>query len=216
MKTGTSSATGCKLTCVVVLLLLVSVGVGQAAERVTIPDQLSLPYYVRPLHLEVDGTNTTVVAFVFYRWPAPDNWNLLRLFDFSGIDENEYLLQVEGFAIRDPEAPSPPMKQHLQEAAGGAVPILFADRSETDEFYYLDRNGDGAPDRIITFAELMGMASLREGLAAPFMEELHPAGGAERTLVSIQASGILDDGASFSLIYELLSGELKVASVKFK
>ncbi|MEA3403758.1 MAG: hypothetical protein U9R79_21160 [Armatimonadota bacterium] len=213
MRTGTSSPAGWKLTCLVALLLLTSIGVGQAAERLTVPDEQSLPYYARILKY-VGYTDTW--AIVFYR-PSecvPADFNLYGpggvTFDFEINDEDCPVL-VEGYAIRDPEAPpgTPPLKQHLEEADGEAVSIWFVDGAEAREA--LEEQG------VLTVPELEGMESLRIGLADSFLEDLHPVGGATVPFLDLNASGTLEDGTSFSMVHVTAnSGFLTQTSLKFK
>lgn len=213
MKTGTSSATGWKLTCLVVLLLLMSVGVGLAAEYLTVPEEQGLPYYAR-LMSRVGYTDTW--AIVFYRPPewVPETFNLLApggvAFDFNIDEDCPYL--VEGYAIRDSEAPpgTPPLKQHLEEAEGETVEIWFIDGADARAAY----QNEAEPD--LTILEFLEMDSLLIGYADFFVEDLHPTGGAAVSFQALQASGSLLDGTTFSLLYVSSGGELKQTNLKFK
>lgn len=202
MKARVSFAAGWKLTLLVALLVLVlSAGVTQAAERLTIPDQYwNLPYYARLMRLV--GTDTWAV--VFYRPPdcVPDNFNLHDFFDF-GLDYDMCPFLMEGFAIWKDQAGvgGPPLQQALHDVKGTPVPIWFV--SEADMLGALLRDDDGVPgpDLIVTVPDLEGMSSLQRGWADSYQEQLRPTGGAEVPTAAYVASGILEDARSFFMLY---------------
>jgi hypothetical protein len=203
METRAHFSLGGRLTWLSVLLALVlSAGVGQAAERLTIPDEYSnLPYYARILRF-VGYTGTDAV--VFYRPPecVPDDFNLHLFYDFN-IDPTCPLL-VEGSATweGEPGVGVPPFQMTLHEAEGTPVPIWFADDAEVLAAYLSDRNGDGEPDYAITVPDLEAMSSLQVGWADPYSEQIHPTGGARVPSINIVASGTVEGGGSFFMLWE--------------
>ncbi len=202
MKTRAHLSVGGSLTWLAVLLALVlSAGVGQAAERLTIPDEYSnLPYYARLMRLV--GTETWAVAF--YRPPdcVPDSFNLHDFFDFD-LDYDMCPFLMEGFAIWKDQAGvgGPPLQQALHDVKGTPVPIWFV--SEADMLGALLRDDDGVPgpDLIVTVPDLAGMSSLQRGWADSYQEQLRPTGGAEVPTATYVASGILEDARSFFMLY---------------
>jgi hypothetical protein len=203
MKTRASFAAGWKLTWLAVLLALVlSAGVGQAAQRLTIPDQYSnLPYYARILRF-VGYTDT--VAVVFYRPPewVPDDFNLHLFYDFN-VDPTCPLL-VEGSATweGEPGVGVPPFQMTLHEVEGTPVPIWFLDDAEVLAAYLSDRDGDGQPDYVITVPDLEVMPSLQRAWADSYEEQVHPTGGAQVPSINIVTSGMVEDGRSFFMLWE--------------
>ena len=53
-------------------------------------------------------------------------------------------------------------------------------------------------DRVLTIDELARLTSLAIGYATSFKETLHPFESAEQTMISIVASGFLEDGPEFA------------------
>jgi hypothetical protein len=202
MKSRASSAAGWKLTWLAVLLAVVlSAGVSQAAVRVEIPGpSANMPYYARLLKFVDDNT----WAVVFYRLPecVPQDFNIHGFFDFSPYPSTCPLL-VEGFAIYEqgPGPGVPPFQQSLRNAKGTPVPIWFVSMADMLGALLRDEDGVPGPDLIVTVPDLEAMASLRKGWADFYEEQLQPTGGAEVPTATHVASGFLEEGGCFFMHY---------------
>jgi hypothetical protein len=164
----------------------------QAAERV-VQTSTDLPFYARIGEGEIyqDGE---WAAIAFYRPPecVPEDFNLLDFMDIPaafgcGDPEHPYLI---GFGIwKNPESNVTPIQSEMRLAPGQTMPIWFV---LWDQLYEATKDG------VLTISELEGLDSLVAGYATFYTETLHPLGGGPQTMISIVASGLLDDGRKFS------------------
>jgi hypothetical protein len=175
------------------LIALVSAGISQAAVR----QELSgLPFYARgadtPAEAYTDGV-TAVIAF--YRPPAfiPPTFNLMAFYDFAM--DPDCSSSVAGFAIFSPDtADLGPIQLNLKNT--GPMAVWFVSLVELQ---------DAQSDGIMTIDELASLPSLVKGTATFYTETLHAYGAAQRTLVTIVASGSLEDGTSFA--YQIVGNQ---------
>jgi len=156
-----------------------SAGIALANVRVEIT---STPYYARIAQNEIyhDGV---WAAIAFYHDPAcvPSGFNLLEFFDPAAVDCESFLA---GFCILgDAWAP---IQAVLNNTA--PLPIWFVPWTELQA---------AIDDGVLTIDELAGLPSLAIGYATSFKETLHPFESAEQTMISIVASGLLEDGRGF-------------------
>jgi hypothetical protein len=175
------------LAALVALVLLA--GTALANERLLIPSQVGIPYWARIVG--VSPVNDPWWAVVFYHPPedVPANFDFrTQFFDFSAVGAPTL---VQGFAIFADGTSTPPVQQELKEADGGTVPIWFVRPAD------LFAAGAQGP---VTVSVLEGIAL--KGSADFYHEVLHPTGGAQSPLNVTVASGVLDDGRSFTLQLE--------------
>jgi hypothetical protein len=211
MKTRAHLSVGRSLTWLAVLLAIVlSAGVSQAATRTLLPDPLHpLPYYAR--HLDLVG-GTSMIAFVFYRSPecVPPSVNLWQVLH----PEQDYAdcpFLMQGFSVwkTPPFTGTPPIQQVLQNTGLGPVPIWFADATEV--VAALQDHG------AVTIEDLEGMASLLKGSATSYYEVLQPGGGAKVPSLNITASGHLEDedGTPFFMLWEQVGTDVPETILRF-
>jgi hypothetical protein len=176
------------LRLLVILAVLGSAGMAQAAERVA-QTSADLPFYARIGRGEIyhDGE---WAAIAFYRPPAcvPTGFNLLDFMDIPaafgcGDPARPYLI---GFGIFEGDAP---IQSKLQLAPDQTIPVWFVRWSELEA---------AVADDNLTIAELAALPSgVLRGEATFYTETLHPAGAAQQTMISIVTSGFLADGRKF-------------------
>lgn len=183
------------------LALVLLAGAARAAERLLIPQDLSVPLYIRGF----DDVKAGWTATIFYRPPdcVPNNYNLLSgpAFDINP----KCPLLMEGFALWEEGAPAP-SQVVLDNVEGEQVPIYFV---EIPELYA------GIADGKLTVNELEKMDSLLVGSADFYHEVFHPLDAAGNYQISILASGTLDDGRSFYLHCEVNPANYNV-TVRFE
>jgi hypothetical protein len=165
----------------------------QAAARVA-QTSADLPYYARIAQGEIyhDGE---WAAIAFYRPPEgirPD-FNLLDFMDIpAAFDCNAPKPYLIGFGIFKGEVP---IQSVLQLAPGQTMPVWFVRWSELEAAIQpIDAEEKG----VLTIVELAGLPSRLIGKATFYTETLHPFGAAQQTMISIVASGLLEDGRKFS------------------
>jgi hypothetical protein len=199
MNAKTSLTAGWKLRWLTPLLgLVLAAGVGYAAERLLIPEDLNLPFYARGL----GHTDSGLSAMVLYTLPedVPDGVNLLTMH----FDIERPSLLVEGFAVLK-EGALAPIQEQLKNAPGKQVPICFANADEMLA---------ARADWVLTTDELLGLPSLVIGWADSYSEILHPLDPLDPTKpwqLNVVASGFLEkDGTPFFLHSNGSSGNLIV------
>jgi hypothetical protein len=161
-----------------------------AAERLLIPEQLDLPFYVQGLGHTDD---LAWVGAVFYR-PLETAPCDIAVNDFVSVDPETYPLSVEGFAVVDEDDSYPPypLNAVLRNRPGKAVEICFT----SVEDYLKAVQDDGKS----TIDELRAMPSLIVGYADFYLEVNQPPDprapgkGFSRDVI---ASGVLEDGTPF-------------------
>jgi hypothetical protein len=165
-----------------------------------------LPYYAR-----VESTPPYVLhdddfaAIVFYRGPEgiPEDFNLLAFFDLPTGPESlgafAVPLNVSGTYVWSEEvwvgAP-----RIINSLGLGSVPVWFVPTIPL--LAHIDAN-----DRVLTMADLRGIAGIRVGSATQFQEALHPianpsemgGGGHPRPSLRIIARGTLEGGGQFAV-----------------
>jgi hypothetical protein len=143
-------------------------------------------------------------AIVFYREPScvPDDFNLLAFYDFTLVGDPPLLrpflcpMTVSGREIwqNGPPVDLGPRQSNLN---GVKVPVWFVSWPDLQL---------AIADGVLTMAELESLNPLR-GVAATFHETLHPAGVANRAVLTITASGLLPDGRSFQYHFTAASNQ---------
>jgi hypothetical protein len=182
------------LKLLVTLAVLAPAGMAQTAERVA-QNSADFPFYARIARGEIyhDGD---WAAIAFYRPPQciRTDFNLL---DFLDIPEvfgcNAAEPYVIGFAVLKNDVPIQSRLQlnpNLQRLTPeDQMPIWFVSWTELQT---------AMEDDNLTIEELVNMDSLLIGTAKSYTETLHPFGFAQQTMISIVASGFLEDGRKFS------------------
>jgi hypothetical protein len=184
-RTMLSGALAVAVIAVVVLAVRAS-----AAERLLIPEQLDLPFYVQGLGHTAD---LAWVGGVFYR-PFETAPGDIAVNDFVSVDPEAYPLSVEGFAVVDEDDSFPPypLNAVLRNRPGEAVEICF--NSVEDFRKALENDGK------VTIDELRAMPSLIVGYADFYLEinqppdPRDPGKGFSRDVI---AKGVLEDGRPF-------------------
>ncbi len=173
------------LRLLVTLAVLGSAGTAQAAVRL---EATGGPFYARIGAGEIyhDGE---WVAIAFYCPPecVPNDFNLLDFFNPAALDCPSF---VAGFGIwkNGPWAGDlAPIQSRLNNTA--PMPIWFVDWNELQ---------GAIADDVLTIDELAGLSSRLVGAATFYTETLHPLGGGPQTMISIVASGLLEDGRQFA------------------
>ena len=177
----------------VLLAALGSMGIAQANVRTIMDPTKDVPYYARIAHEEIYH-DSEWAAVAFYRDPdclLQTGFNLLDFFDVPAAFNCP--CYVAGFLIwknGPPPIDLAPVQMKLQPAPGQTVPVWFVRWSELES---------AIADDILTIEELAGLPSLLRGEADFFTETLHPLGGeAQQTMISLVASGLLENGHKFS------------------
>ncbi|MFO8080203.1 MAG: hypothetical protein R6V07_07860 [Armatimonadota bacterium] len=183
MKTGTSSTAGWTLTCLVVLLLLVSVGVGQAADRLLFPQDIDLFRYCVGLGHTTDPPNEWVVTAFYY--PVETIPPKYDLFDWPVYDYpvGEVTPLVEG-AMTFMEGSSIPKIVEMWNAPGALVPIWFTPRAEWSKWTIKAMEKAGS---------LVGWADFYREVVR------NPEEPGDPSVHETVASGVLEDGRSFKV-----------------
>lgn len=180
------------LTALVAIGLVQIVGVASAADRLRVPDDMDLPFYVVGLGHTDDGW----VGTVFYRSldDAPDD---ITVNQFVAVDPDDYPLNVEGFLVWV-LGEYAPMVMKLANQPGQVVEIAFTSAED-----YLPAMEGGT-----TVKEIKEMPSLIVGYADCFLEVQQPA---DRSVPGkgfhhgTIASGVLEDGRPFQ-VYSVYTG----------
>jgi hypothetical protein len=145
------------------------------------------PFYARIGYGEV-YTDGVWAAIAFYRNPdcVPEDFNLLEFFNPAAFDCESY---VAGFEIwkNGPEVDPTPIQSRLNNIA--PMPIWFVSWTELQA---------AIADNELTINELAGLESLLVGWATSFKETLHAYPGSQQSMISTVASGLLEDGRTFS------------------
>jgi hypothetical protein len=198
---------GHRWTAAAVLIgLTIGAGAVLADQRFSVPQQDPLgPFYARIEPGLIHHTDEWA-AIAFYREPGcvPTDFNLLDFFDVPRAFGCP--LTVHGFVVYKDFAPGmPPIQSKLQ--GNGAVPVWFVRWDELEAAV-----GDG----MLTMTELREMNSLVKGTAMFFEETLHPTGGAQQTMLEIDAFGYLDGGRSFDYQATEVKGHLVNVRIAFR
>jgi hypothetical protein len=168
------------------LIVLGSAGICPASVH---QEVTGVPFYARgadtPAEAYTDG-ETAVITF--YRDPAciPAGFNLMVFYDENAPDCTSC---VAGFEIWG-DGPGPTQKNT------GPMTTWFVKWTEL-----LAAQEDGE----LTIGELADLDSLLKGTATFYTETLHPYGWAKRTLITVVASGSLEDGRSFT--YQIIGNQ---------
>jgi hypothetical protein len=179
--------------------LVLLAGVGGAAERLLIPEELDLPFYACGLGHTAD---LAWVGTVFYR-PLETAPGGIAVNQFVSVDPEVYPLCVEGFAVMK-EGDFFPMSSSVWNRPNEVVEICFARAEE-----YLAALADGK----VTIDELRAMSSLTVGYADFYLEVQQPADrdvpgeGFHRTVI---ASGLLEDGRPFFVRHARTAGAYNI------
>jgi hypothetical protein len=183
-RTMLSGALAVAVIAVVVLAVRAS-----AAERLLIPEQLDLPFYVQGLGHTAD---LAWVGGVFYR-PFETAPGDIAVNDFVSVDPEAYPLSVEGFAVRN-EGDFYPLNSVLWNRPDEVVEICFVSVDD----YLKAAKQDGR----VTIDEIRKMHSLLVGYADSYLEvnqppdPRDPGKGFSRDVI---ARGVLEDGTPFSV-----------------
>jgi hypothetical protein len=183
-----------------VLAMLTVAGDARADEHLRFPRDIQPDFYHSggPIGSLTDGE---WVAIPFWRPldSVPADFNLLDTFDPAAVDQP---LLVEGFVRwRDDGPPS-------WEARGlGAVPFLFVLRSELQA---------AAADGVLTIAELASLDSLIVGAADFYQEQNHIYGIHPVSHYALVATGLLEDGRSFDVLFVEVDLEFLMTEICFK
>jgi hypothetical protein len=172
-------------------------------------ENIGPPFYAR---VEFDGVvHTDVVpndgewaAVVFYRGPdcIPETFNLRQFFDLPAFDPVTGFypgflvcaeqLNIRGFEVWRTAPLEDPAPMQVRIFANPEVPVWFVKWGELEP---VARGGS------LTMRDLKDenlLPSLRKGWASSYSETLHPTDGAVSPALMIVASGVLEDGTSFS------------------
>jgi hypothetical protein len=158
-----------------------------AAERLLIPEEQDLPWYVLGLgHTE----DFAWLGSVFYR-PFETAPGDIAVNDFVSVDPEVYPLRVEGFGVLE-EGSFYPLNSVLRNRSGEVVEICF--NSAEDNIKALKNDGR------VTVKEMRAMRSLIVGYADFYLEvnqppdPATPGRGFSRDVI---AMGVLEDGSPF-------------------
>lgn len=196
---------------------------GQPAARLDFPaTSPGVPAYAR-LELLIPNfdvpNNNRWAAIVFYRSPdcVPSDFNLGDFFDPpgpQGLGAFQCPLLIEGHELwtNGPDEDVAP-RYVVSRNAVPKLPIWFVRWPELEPFL---------SGGFVTIEDLRSLPSLRRGSANWFEERLFPngvpglTGGAEDPGISMRASGELEDGGVFSLIWDYADfGETDSVSIRF-
>lgn len=144
---------------------------------------------------------------MFYRAPScvPPSFNLLNFFHPAAFGCESF---VRGFEIwrNGPWAgDAAPLQQRLDNT--GPLPVWFVAWSVLEAAIADDR---------LTIGELASLPSLLVGHATRFRETLHPYQGAQQTMISIVASGVLENGHTFIYQATETHGVLRHVRIEFQ
>jgi hypothetical protein len=161
-----------------------------ANDRYDFPEDIEgIPMYARsewPFPFHTDDW----AIINWYRSPewvlaSRSNFNLLDFYDQPYVFDAP--LYVEGFVVRDePLGSGPPIFMNIDGLPG--MPAWIVAWPELQ---------DGIANGKLTIRELLRMDSLRIGEATFFHETLHPGGTDHPVTHTINATGVLEDGATF-------------------
>jgi hypothetical protein len=193
----------------------------QAAVRVALTSA-DMPFYAR-FERDLIHTDGEWAAVAFYRPPAcvPADFNLLDFFDApAAFGCNAPVPYLIGFAVFKNVPPGvPPLESGLTPiqsetklAPGQSMPVWFVRWSELEA---------AIEDDHLTIGELEALPSRLKGQAAFYTETLHPLSGpggqgAQQTMTSIVASGILEDGRKFTYMATETHNTLRDVKIEFK
>jgi hypothetical protein len=175
-----------RLTALLALCVVLLAGAAGAAERLLVPEELDVPFYLRGLGHTADNA---WAAVVFYR-PMENAPGDIAVGEFVSVDPEQYPSRFEGFAVV-PESGPPPLAWILWNRPDEVAEICFVSGEE-----YLAARSDGR----VTISELLNMDSLMVGYVDSYREIQQPSGrdvpGVGWNL-DIIASGVLEDGTPF-------------------
>lgn len=176
----------------------------QGMVRLSIPADLpALPYYARIAGESSGGTEIyhdgTWAAIVFYCNPADirAGFNLLDFFAFG--ESTVVTTTVSGYMMMDPKA-TDGVPKVINVHGDGAVPVWFVRWPELQ---------DAIADGILTVPELEELASLQQGTATVYNEELLPL-----KHITISAQGRLADGKRFQFHAVGTAAGLQVVKIR--
>jgi hypothetical protein len=177
---------------------LVVIQVARASIRLAFPEQVpGPPIYAQISNLPAFGEeiyhSDEWAAIPFYRETGcvPGAFNLLDMYDIpteTSAGAFGCPLTIKGFEIWPAPPDQAPGPLHMQGLGLGKVPIYFVSWPELRA---------AVSDRILTFAELSSLPSLKIGYASFFSVNLHPSGLAKVPHIEISARGTLQDGRQF-------------------
>src|SRR5262245_34239015 len=145
------------------------------------------PFYAR-IERGLIHTDGEWAAVAFYRSPAcvPADLNLLDLFDFDAFGCDSFVAGFEIWKNGPWAGDQAPIHSRLNNI--GPMPVWFVSWSELQTVI---------TDDDLTIGELAALPSLLIGTATSFNETLHPFEAAQQTMISIAATGNLEDGRTF-------------------
>lgn len=165
-------------------------GLAAANDRYEFPEDIEgIPMYARserpfPFHTD---------EWAIITWYRSPEWVLANRSNFNLLDfyDQPYVfsapLYVEGFVVRDePLGSGPPIFMNIGGLPG--MPVWIVAWPELQDAIANDK---------LTVKELLKMDSLRIGEATFFHEALHPGGTDHIITHLINATGVLEDGATF-------------------
>lgn len=177
--------------------------------RTTFPsaEDPGLPFYTRiepfPPHVFGDGEWS---AIVFYRDPGcvPADFNLLLFFDAPAAFACPLTVEGAHFWPGEPFAAALKM---ARLSGAGAVPVWFVP---------VDAVQQAIQDGVLTIGELAGLEGLLVGHATRYNETLHPIGGHQSPMLTLNAQGSLEDGRRFDFHLTEVKGEVKAIRINFR
>jgi hypothetical protein len=206
-RSAVSKPIGRRWAAAALVIVTVATGAVLADQRFLVPQEdPGGPFYARIEWGLIHHTDEWA-AIPFYRELAcvPPDFNLLRFFDPMPPRAFSCPLTAHGFVIY--KTPGPGMAPHQAKLEGnGAVPILFVRWEELEA---------AVADNRVTLTELQRMSSVMQGSATFFQETLHPTGGAQQTMLEINAYGALEDGRPFEYHVTEVKGDLVRVAIAF-
>ncbi len=187
----------------VLMVTLIAGGALLADQRFLVPQQdPGGPFYARIEYGLVHHTDDWA-AIAFYRDPAcvPATFNLLRFFDVPRAFGCPLL--VHGFVVYETAMPgATPIESRMQ---GDHVTVVFVP---------WDALSAAIADNKLFMPELMALPHLT-GTATFFEETQHPTGGAQQSMLELNAFGFLEDGRSFHYQVTEVKGRLVHIRISF-
>jgi len=193
------------------LLLLMTLGTDSHAGIRLEMTSSDIPAYS---HFEAHllHTDGEWVAIPFFRPPdciRPD-FNFLDFFDFAAFACSPPVPILTGFGIWSDDAIpllEPPLHSSLQLTPGQTAPVWFVRLTELQA---------AIADGVMTIGELAALPSLLVGAADFFTEAIHPLDGGQQPMLSIVASGYLEDGRTFTYSAAEAAGLIRDVLIRFR
>ncbi len=164
------------------------------------------PFYAR-FERGLIHTDGQWAAIAFYRLPdcVPARFNLLDFFDPAALACPSFVAGFEVWRNGPGTGDQAPIQSRLQNVA--LMPIWFVSWAELQA---------AIADDVVTLDELAALPSLRRGEAMFYTETLHPMQGAQQTKTTVVASGLLEDGRSFTYQITETRGTLQHIKIEFE